>query len=320
MTKEDENQSPSPTEVFYQDVISGLSAKQKSIPSKYLYDEFGSSLFDDICELEEYYLTRTEQSIIQENAALISEQLDRNIVLVELGSGSSTKTRTLLDALVDPVAYVPVDISETHLLDTAKQLRVAYPNLEVLPVVADFTEPFEIPTPERAYTHIALFFPGSTIGNFESDDASNLLGQMAKMLGKHGGLLIGIDLQKDESQVLAAYNDAKGVTSRFSLNLLARINRELDGDFNQENFRHKAVYNSVKHRVDISIQSLKAQTVSVRDHKFEFEAEEEILTEYSHKYTVEGFAKMAGEHGFSLHQHWTDEHKLFGLLHLVLDG
>lgn len=311
--------APSQTDLFFQDVISGLSGKNKSLPSKYLYDEKGSSLFDEICELDEYYLTRSEQSIIHENATLIAEQLDRNIVLVELGSGSSTKTRAILSALVDPVAYVPVDISETHLLDTAGQLRTLYPDLEVLPVVADFTETFEIPIPQRPYSHIALFFPGSTIGNFPPDQASQLLRRMAKMLGKQGGLLIGVDLQKEESQVLAAYNDAKGITSRFSLNLLTRINRELDADFDIEKFQHKAIYDSVAHRIVISIQSLCAQTVCVREHKIEFEANEEILTEYSHKYTVEGFAKFAGEHGFSLHQHWTDEQNLFGLLHLVLD-
>lgn len=306
-------------EAFYEDVVRGLDGKNKSLPSKYLYDENGSALFDQICELDEYYLTRAEQAIIRDNANVIASQLDREIMLVEFGSGSSIKTRILLDALINPVAYVPVDFSEEHLLITAENLRAAYPKLEVLPVVADFTQPFRIPRPQRAFSHIALFFPGSTIGNFEPAQASELLGRMAQMLGVEGGLLIGIDLQKDESKLLAAYNDAKGVTAQFSLNLLKRINSELDGDFQIDNFRHKAIYDSVNQRIVITIESQCAQTVRIGDKEFDFEAHEEILTEYSHKYTVEGFAKLASRHGFALHQHWTDDQKLFGLLHLVLE-
>ncbi|WP_242632120.1 L-histidine N(alpha)-methyltransferase [Rubripirellula amarantea] len=292
----------------------------KTLPCKYFYDEVGSQLFDQICELDEYYPTRTELKIMIDHADEMASQIDRDVMLVELGSGSSIKTKILLDALIDPVAYVPVDISEEHLLKTAEGLRSRYTDLEVLPVVADFTKPFELPIPSQSYSHVALYFPGSTIGNFEPDTAVEILGSMAELLGPQGGLLIGIDLQKDIRTLVSAYDDASGVTSQFNLNLLSRINRELDGTFDLSKFSHKAIYNEVAHRIEISIVSLEDQSVSIGDDVFHFFKNEEILTEYSHKYSIDGFAKLAGQHGFSLHQQWTDEDGLFAVLHLVLDG
>lgn len=304
---------------FLQDVLRGLSRSQKSLPCKYLYDERGSQLFDQICETDEYYPTRTELELMEQNADSIASQIGDRVMLVEYGSGSSIKTRIVLDALIDPVAYVPVDISGEHLLRTADDLQASYLDLEVLPVAADFTKPFELPESTIAPSHVALYFPGSTIGNFTPEDAGELLENMAAMLGEQGGLLIGIDLQKDHRVLEAAYNDEEGVTAEFNLNLLERINTELDADFDRSAFEHKAIYNPAKQRIEISIVSLQDQTVAVHDKQFRFREGEEILTEYSHKYTIEGFAAFAEQFGFSLHKHWTDHRSYFGLVHLVLD-
>ena len=309
-----------PSSTFLHDVLEGLLQPHKTLPCKYLYDQRGSELFDLICETDEYYPTRTELEIMKANADRIAYQIDKGVMLVEYGSGSSAKTRILLDAIDDPRAYVPVDISEEHLLSTAESLRLSYPDIEVLPVVSDFTRPFSLPVPERPHSHVALYFPGSTIGNFQRCEAGALLEHMSTMLGPQGGLLIGIDLQKDVEVIEAAYNDAEGITSAFNLNLLARINTELGGDFDLEQFAHKAIYNPLEHRMEISIVSLQDQQVQVQDQVIPFGEGEEILTEYSHKYTVSDFAEFASQFGFSLHEHWTDDREYFGVLHLVLDN
>lgn len=303
---------------FYRDVSTGLSQSSKTLPCKYFYDHRGSKLFDKICQLDEYYPTRTELQIMRDHADSIARQIGERVMLVEYGSG--VKTRLLLDTLEDPVAYVPVDISEKHLLLTAEDLRDLYPDIEILPVVADFTKPFVLPNGRRKASHVALYFPGSTIGNFSPNEAGQLLNIMADNLGPQGGLLIGVDLQKDVRIIEAAYNDAAGVTEEFNLNLLRRVNRELDGDFDLDHFEHKAKYNDDKHRVEISVVSLRDQQVSVGDRQFDFEEGEEIRMEYSHKYTVQGFADFASQFGFSLHQHWTDPREYFAVLHLVLDA
>lgn len=307
------------TDVFLNDVLHGLSQPRKTLPCKYLYDERGSQLFDQICQTEEYYPTRTELSIMEQHADRIAYQIDKTVMLVEYGSGSSLKTRVLLDALREPAAYVPVDISEEHLLKTAVELQSLYPALDVLPVVADFTRPFALPASEQPASHVALYFPGSTIGNFTPQAAGELLRGMASLLGPGGGLLIGIDLQKDVSIIEAAYNDAQGVTAEFSLNLLHRINAELAANFDVEQFVHQAVYNPKAQRVEISVVSQAAQNVRIGEHMIHFQPGEQILTEYSHKYTIEGFAQFASQFGFSLHESWTDPRHYFGVLHLVLD-
>lgn len=311
--------SVNPIEHFLQDVQRGLAKSQKELPCKYLYDERGSQLFDQICELDEYYVTRTELAIMEANAESIASQIDTEVMLVEYGSGSSLKTRILLDSLIAPRAYVPVDISEEHLVKTAIDLQDAYPTLQVLPVVADFTKPFMLPKCEPAASHIALYFPGSTIGNFTPGEAGKLLAIMSQMLGEQGGLLIGVDLQKEKSLLEAAYNDSQNVTAQFNLNLLRRINSELGGDFDIDQFEHRAIYNDIEHRIEISIVSLANQTVAIGDQSYQFADREEILTEYSHKYTIDGFAEFAANYGFSLHKSWTDEAQLFAVLHLVLD-
>jgi dimethylhistidine N-methyltransferase len=303
---------------FLADVLEGLGRSDRRLSCKYFYDERGSQLFEQICELEEYYLTRTEQAIMDQYAAEMASQLGENVLLIEFGSGSSTKTRVLLENLIDPAGYLPLDISEEHLLNSAEQLRHRFPEIEILPCVADFTDPLVLPRPSRDPDHRAVYFPGSTIGNFEPAAALRLLCKIATIVGENGGLLIGIDLQKEPSLIHDAYNDASGVTARFNRNILNRINSELGADFEMDQFEHLARYNVARGRVEIFLVSQCRQTVHIGGRKFEFEPEERIFTEYSHKYRVDEFAQFAGQAGFELQKAWTDEDELFAVLHLVL--
>lgn len=314
------NQQPDAAQ-FLADVLAGLRSSPKEFPCKYFYDERGSQLFDDICELDEYYLTRTEDEIIKRHVQEMADQIGPGVMLVEYGSGSSTKTRTLLDHLNDPVAYVPVDISREHLRRVAATLSHAYPQMEVLPVCADFTKPFALPQSRRAPTHSAVFFPGSTIGNFKPREAREMIKHLAAMCGTGGGLLIGIDLQKDPRVIEAAYNDARGVTADFNLNLLRHINHELDADFDLAQFRHRASYDERLGRIQMSLVSRRAQVVTVGGRggeAFEFAADEPIITEYSHKYTIDGFAEMAADACLTLRRSWTDAQRRFAVLHFAL--
>jgi dimethylhistidine N-methyltransferase len=311
---------PARSEEFLADVLAGLARSPKELACKYFYDERGSQLFDEICELDEYYLTRTEDEIIRHYGHEMADQIGPGVMLVEYGSGSSTKTRVLLDYLDDPVAYVPVDISREHLHRTAASLRLAYPSMEVLPVCADFTQPFQLPKSECTPTHAAVFFPGSTIGNFEPPAVRAMLAQIATLCGTGGGLVIGIDLQKNPAVIEAAYNDARGVTAEFNRNVLRRINRELGGKIPVDQFEHRAVYNPRLGRVELSLVSARAQRVAVNGHHFDFAAGEPIVTEYSHKYTIEGFARLAADAGLTLRRSWTDERRMFAVLHFALLG
>ncbi|CAN5279098.1 L-histidine N(alpha)-methyltransferase [soil metagenome] len=304
---------------FFNDVVAGLGATTKELPCKYFYDKHGSELFDQICNLDEYYLTRAELGIMHEFAGQMGEQIGTNVRLVEYGSGSSVKTRYLLDALIQASAYVPVDISGEHLAATAAELAVDYPRVEILPVSADFTKPFSLPTPTRPFSHTAVYFPGSTIGNFKPELAVKLLRQISTLCGPGGGLLIGIDLKKDAATIEAAYNDRLGVTAQFNLNLLTRINRELDADFHVDQFEHRAVYNPDLGRVEIDLVSRRSQYVTVAGQAFAFALGEAIRTEYSHKYSIDEFAVLAKTAGLSLHREWTDAGKNFAELHLVVD-
>lgn len=302
---------------FLADVIKGLSQPNKRLSCKYFYDDRGSQLFDQICELDEYYLTRTEQAIMDEHAKEMAERLGERVMLIEFGSGSSTKTHVLLQHLLNPSAYIPLDISEDHLLQTAVGLRKKFPKIEILPVVADFTQSFELPVPAIEPSHAAVYFPGSTIGNFVPSEAKHLLSNIATLLGRDGRLLIGIDLQKDPAILHAAYNDAAGVTDQFNLNLLNRINTELNADFDIDQFEHLAFYDQPLGRVELYVVSRRDQSVKIGDQSFKFAAGERVFTEFSHKYSIEGFAKLAGKSGFSLRQSWTDPQQLFAVLHLV---
>lgn len=304
---------------FLRDVRSGLSLENKILNCKYFYDERGSRLFDQICELDEYYPTRVESAIMSEFAGAMAKLIGPDAVLVEYGSGSSTKTRLLLDHLQDLKAYLPVDISGDHLQATARRLKADYPGLDIHPIVADFTVPFELPfsygTPSTS-----VYFPGSTIGNLTPDQAVVLLQSIADQCGNEGGLLVGFDLAKDESVMQAAYDDSEGVTAEFNLNLLRRINTELGANFDIERFAHVAAFNRNASRVEIFIESLDDQTVCIGDDSFVFEQGERILTEYSHKYSVDQFLAMASKAGLVMDRLWTDRRDYFAVMHLSPAG
>ncbi len=301
---------------FQVDVIAGLSAQPKHLPCKYFYDQRGSALFDAICNLDEYYLTRSELEIMERFAPEMARAVGPAATIVEFGSGSSVKTQLLLDQL-GACVYIPVDISREHLQATAHALTRLYPHVAVRPVSADFTTDFELPAVEGRRTSRTVYFPGSTIGNFEREEATSLLNRIAALCGPTGGLLIGIDLQKDVQTIEAAYNDAQGVTAQFNLNLLARINRELGGQFELTQFEHSAVYDHDYHRVDIRLVSRCNQSVEIGADVFNFRCGESIQTEYSHKYSLDGFAGMAGEVGLRLQKCWTDRRGYFAVLYMT---
>lgn len=308
-----------PTENFCQEVIQGLSKTQKTLPCKYFYDERGSLLFDKICDLDEYYPTRTELRIMQKHAEDIVEHLGSRCLLIEFGSGSSLKTRTLLDHMREPAAYVPVDISREHLMKSVQSLAEAYPQVEILPVCADFHEVFDVPEPQRAPHRRVVYNPGSTIGNCTPDEAVVMLGGVAELCGEGGGLLIGVDLKKDIAILERAYNDKQGVTAAFNLNILRRINSELDADFELDDFRHKAIYNEALGRVEMHLISKHKQTVTIRGERIEFEAGESIHTENSHKYHHDDFVQLATQAGWSPQRVWVDEQQLFSVHYLTVD-
>lgn len=305
------------TDHFREAVLRGLSRRPKTLPCKFLYDEEGARLFDEICELEEYYPTRTEVGILEENIDEICACCGSDCLLVELGSGSSTKTRLLLDHLRDPAAYMPIDISREQLLSTAQRLAEDYASVEILPVCADFTRPPRLPSPARRARRMVLFFPGSTIGNFEPAEAISFLGRLAALCRPQDGLLIGVDLHKPRAVLERAYNDARGVTAAFNLNLLHRINRELEGGFDVDAFRHRAIYDERQRRIEMHLVSLMRQRVGLCGREFTFHPLEHIVTEYSHKYTVDGFADAAQTVGLTIRHAWTDPREWFAVLYLT---
>jgi L-histidine N-alpha-methyltransferase len=293
-------------------VLDGLAQPQKRIPSKFFYDEEGSRIFDAICDLPEYYPTRTEIALLRDRAGDIAALIGPHATLVEFGAGSTQKVGFLLDALRDPAAYVPVDISGDHLFASAKLLAAKYPGLTVIPVCADYTRPFDLPAIDGEAAR-AGFFPGSTIGNFTRDQAVGFLRTVAGDLGPGSGLLIGVDLRKEPAILHAAYNDAAGVTAAFNLNLLTRINRELGADFDLDAFDHEARWCDGPGRIEMHLVSGADQTVHVGGHAFRFAAGETIHTEDSHKYTVDGFRTLAAEAGWSSKAVWTDADTLFSI-------
>jgi L-histidine Nalpha-methyltransferase len=301
------------------EIHAGLSQQAKTISPKFFYDDAGSKLFDAICDLPEYYPTKTELGIMQANIDEITALIGAQASLIEFGSGSSLKTRVLLDHLRDMAVYVPVDISREHLLQTAAVIRNDYPDIEVLPVAADFTQSFKLPSPEVMPLKNIVYFPGSTIGNFSSDAAHALLQVMYHEAGEHGALLIGVDLQKDRALLERAYNDADGVTAEFNLNVLLRLNREFGGTFDLDGFRHRAVYNASAGRIEMYLDSLKDQTAEVGGKTFRFAQGESINTEHSHKYTLAGFATMVSAAGFRVQKGWMDPERLFSVQYCVRD-
>jgi len=296
-----------------QEIVAGLQQDEKMISPKYFYDERGSQLFDEITMLPEYYPTETELGIMRENIAEIATLIGPQASLIEYGSGSSLKTRVLLEHLSDQAVYVPVDISEEHLLGSAGQIRTEFPELEVLPVVADFTKRFQLPDPTVMPLRNIVYFPGSTIGNFPHAAACELLEVMYHEAGENGAMLIGVDLQKDPSVIERAYNDSAGVTAEFNLNVLRHLNREFGSDFDLESWQHNARYNRSEGRIEIRLINETQQTVNIGGNTVVVERGEGILTEYSHKYTLQGFAEMAQGAGFKVERVWSDASELFSV-------
>ena len=295
------------------EVWAGLAAPRKTLPCKWLYDARGSALFERICELPEYYPTRTELAILEAHADEIAAQLGARCLLVEYGSGSSRKTRLLLDRLVEPAGYVPIDISPSALAASVRALAAAYPGLELLPVCADYAEPIALPRPRRRVERRAVFFPGSTIGNFTPPEARRFLARLAQVAGPGGGVLIGADLRKDPALLEAAYDDAQGVTAAFDRNLLVRINRELGADFPVERFQHRSVWNEAEGRVEMHLVALDACVVTVAGRRFAFAAGETIHTENAYKYTLDGFAALAAGAGLAVRRVWSDPRGWFSV-------
>jgi dimethylhistidine N-methyltransferase len=303
---------------FARDVIAGLTARPKRLSPKYFYDQAGAQLFEDITALPEYYLTRCELEILRERAPEMARFFPAGSALIEFGSGSSKKVRILLTAAPTIAAYIPVDISSEMLVQEAEELRRDYPRLAVLPVEADFTQPFSLPAEAAGMAHTG-FFPGSTIGNFEPHEACAFLRHAGRMLGRGATLIIGVDLVKDVSVLNAAYDDAAGVTAKFNLNLLARINGELGANFDLASFSHEAFYNAERHRIEMHLASKKRQKVRVAGRAIEFRAGETIHTENSYKYTLDSFRALARGSGWDPVAVWTDAGANFSIHALVFE-
>ncbi len=308
-------QPPKPD--MLQEVVSGLSSKKKKIDPKYLYDQKGSELFDAITRQPEYYLTRTEEKILTHYADEIHSVIGEDAFLVEFGSGSSAKSRILLTS-IRPCAYMPIDISKQYLQESVNGLSKDYPWLDIRATCADYSQDFELPWSPEGVDPV-IFFSGSSIGNFSPSDAIDCMKRINRLAGRGGGLLIGIDREKAEDALHAAYNDANGVTATFSLNALQHINHKLDSNFSIEGFEHEARYNSPKSRIEIYLRSLRNQQVWVGDRQFHFDRDERILLEYSHKYTPESFLEISKEAGFTDKAHWTDSNEYFSVFFLAAD-
>jgi dimethylhistidine N-methyltransferase len=304
---------------FRSDVLAGLGESQKTLPSRWLYDDKGCELFEAITKLEEYYLTRTETAILNLHARQIAEFCGREAVLLEYGAGAGIKTEVLLNALDSPRLYVPIDLAEDFLQQTVARMRQSFPLLEVRPVVADFGGDFAIPSsvPKERRT---AFFPGSTIGNLDSSEISLFLRRMRNHVGRQGNAIIGVDLKKDIPTLLAAYDDRLGVTAAFNLNLLARINRELGANFALEQFAHEARWNETESAIEMHLVSVTQQRVTIDGRSFRFEADETIHTESSRKYDLEAFADLVRLEGWRAGQIWVDVGKSFAVFALTAGG
>ena len=304
---------------FRDAVLAGLSAKPKSLPCKFFYDQRGSALFEAICEVPEYYLTRTELSILETYAPTIAARIGAHCRLVELGSGASRKVRLLLDALEAPLAYVPVDISRGFLREAAASIAADFPGLEVIAVCADYTRPFALPQIAGPAGKTVGFFPGSTIGNFEPEAVVAFLSHCGQLLGPGAEMLIGADVKKDKAVLDAAYNDAAGLNAAFNLNLLHRIAKELGSDIAIDDFAHVAFYNPDEGRVELYIKSLRDQSAVIAGRRFSFAANEMIHTENSYKYAVAEFQALAARAGFQTLDTWTDAEGKFAVYYLRRD-
>ena len=305
-------------ESFLAEVLIGLRKPQKELPSKYFYDERGSHLFERICELEEYYIPCMEASIMRAHVEEMVELIGPQVLLIEYGCGNCEKVRFLIDHLHNPVAFIPIDISREQLLHVAKKLASIYPKLQVLPVCADYTSSFEFPIPKQSSKRIVVYYPGSTIGNFDPIPAKHFLEHVANLCGSDGVLLIGVDLKKDPAVLHSAYNDNEGITAAFNLNLLERINRELACDFQLDGFQHYAFYTSREGRVEMHLISQRDQVVHVNREPISFTRGVSIWTESSYKYNLDEFERMASAAGFRVERVWVDERQWFSVQYLVI--
>ncbi len=309
-------------EVFLNDVVDGLSKQQKTLPCKYFYDEQGSQLFEKICDTDEYYVTRTELALYRQYARDMADLIGERALIIEPGAGSIKKIGLLFSQLLKPAGFIPMDISEEILTLSSQHLAMEFPDIDISPVVIDFLNEKELGAvfsrlPKRPLVNKrVIFFPGSTIGNFHPNEAEQFLARFANNLEVGDGLLIGVDLVKDTAILEDAYNDNKGITAGFNLNLLSRINSELDGDFAIGAFSHRAIFNQEKNRIEMHLVSNKDQKVTIADNAFEFLVNESIHTENSYKYSVDTFSQVALAAGFKLKSTWIDEKELFSIHYL----
>lgn len=301
------------SEEFRQQIVAGLRRSPRTLPSKFFYDEIGSAIFNRICELPEYYVTRTEMRILRDHGAEMASAFGPRAELIGLGTGAGTKTRILIDHMEAPTAYLPVDISKEQLTQSAAVFHQAFPDLEIIPVCADYLQPFDLPTPQHQPARKTVYFPGSTIGNLEPEQARAFLKKIIGMVGAGGGLLIGVDLKKARDILERAYNDTAGVTAQFNLNLLDRANKELCADFDLAHWQHRAVYNATAGRIEMHLISARPQTVLIGDDEFSFAADEHIISEFSYKYAPDEFIALAGGAGLRFEKLWTDAEQLFGV-------
>jgi L-histidine Nalpha-methyltransferase len=299
------------------EVIAGLSAEPRVLPSKLLYDDRGSELFDQITELDEYYPTRTEKGLLENILGELEDILPEQLTLVEYGSGNSEKTHALLSGLPSISYYIPIDISREHLLNASERIRSKYPELVVLPVCADYSTEIHLGLNDVDSKHLAVFFPGSTIGNFERQGAITFLSHIRTMLGTGGHLMIGVDLKKDLDILLPAYNDALGITAEFNRNILSHINKRFGSNFEPDKFSHESVYNELDGRIEMYLTADQEMRVHLADNIFSFDAGDRICTEYSHKYSESDFEALADLAGFDVEQVWTDDEQLFSFQLLV---
>lgn len=305
------------TESSVEEILRGLQQDPKQLPCKLLYDERGSEIYERITRLEEYYPTRVECAIMRDHVAEMVSLIGPSCVIIEYGSGSSEKTRILLDHLENPTAYIPIDISREHLMRAAGDIAGDYPSLQVLPVCGDYHDRLELPQPEGDVGKTIVYFPGSTIGNFHLAEAGAFLQHIREVSGPGGGLLIGVDLEKDAATLEAAYDDREGVTAAFNLNILEHLNRVFGTDFELEKFTHRAVYNHEESRVEMHLLSTHNQIVALAGVVIELRRGESIWTESSYKYSLEGFAKIAEGAGFAVRQVWMDPKRLFSVQYLT---
>lgn len=297
-------------------VLRGLSRAPKELPSQYLYNQRGAKLFEQICETEEYYLTRTELGILRHNMDAIAARIGPGALVIEPGSGSGLKTRLLLQGLDEPAGYVPVDLAREQLAHFATSVVREFPELEVKPVCADFTDDYEVPVCNRVVGTRVCYFPGSTIGNFKPAVAVKVLKHLADLCDDDGGVLIGVDLKKDRTTLESAYDDAQGVSREFALNYLVRLNGELGAGFPVEKFGYEAPYNETEGRIEMALVSLCDQSVSINGSRVRFKNGERVHTEYSYKYTLAEFAALAEKAGLHVKQTWTDSQELFSVQYL----